>query len=284
MQGRRLATLDEAEVSARARHHARMIASARLTRRFRLPRPRYAHAMTERSLELGPRDADFGEPRAVDDVSLFVSPGEVVGLLGPNGAGRPPPARAPGLLTRLGRGAASGGRRAPAALEARQKLGFLTASTASPSGSPGARCHHLRRAAGPRGDRLAARLAAVSKELELDAFLDTRCGVMSSGQKAARLARPRGWCTTQGHRARRATAMLDPVARRTSSLVGRSQEAGRAPCLFSTHRMEEADTSAPGWSSSGRARWWPRTTGELLEQAHERSLTAAFLTLAGRPE
>ncbi len=241
--------------------------------------------MTERSLELEHVTRDFGAHRAVDDVSLFVRPGEVVGLLGPNGAGKTTALRVlAGLLTPTSGAARIDGvdvHEKP--LEARRRLGFLTASTGLSERLTGREVlRTFGELQGLSGEPLAARLAAVAKELELDAFLDTRCGVMSSGQKQrVSLARavvhdPRAIVLDEP------TAMLDPVASKDIlALVRRSQEAGRA-VLFSTHRMEEAEYLCTRLVFLRQGKVVAQgTTGELLERARERSLTAAFLTLAG---
>ncbi len=44
--------------------------------------------VTPRTLEVRQLSVDYGSTRAVDDVSLAVTPGQVVGLIGPNGAGK----------------------------------------------------------------------------------------------------------------------------------------------------------------------------------------------------
>src|SRR4051812_22099420 len=73
----------------------------------------------------------FGPTRAVDGLSLAISPGEIYGLLGPNGAGKTTALRMlAGLL------APSGGRAMLMGIDvgaqpqrAKSKLGFLSAST-----------------------------------------------------------------------------------------------------------------------------------------------------------
>lgn len=241
--------------------------------------------MTAPALELDHVSRDFGAYRAVDDVSLSVEPGEVVGLLGPNGAGKTTALRIlAGLLT-PGAGTARilGVDVHQRPLEARRGLGFLTASTGLSERLTGREVLATFGALqGLEGDALEARLLAVAKELELDAFLKTRCGVMSSGQKQRiSLARavvhdPKAVVLDEP------TAMLDPVASKDIlALVRRSQEAGRA-VLFSTHRMEEAEYLCTRLVFLRKGKVVAQgTTGELLEQAKERSLTAAFLTLAG---
>jgi sodium transport system ATP-binding protein len=228
----------------------------------------------------------FGSVRAVDGVSFEVRAGEVVGLLGPNGAGKTTALRVlAGLLTpdhgqaRLGGISVLDDPRA-----ARRTLGFLTGSTGLYERLTGREVLAIfGQLQGLEGEALEGRIAAVVAELELEAFVDRRCGAMSSGQRQrVSIARavvhdPSALVLDEP------TAALDPVAARDIlELVRRARDRSKA-VLFSTHRMEEADSlcSRLLFMREGRivAQGAP---GELLAQSGQRSLTAAFLHFAQR--
>lgn len=228
---------------------------------------------------------DFGSVRAVDGVSFEVGRGEVVGLLGPNGAGKTTTLRVlAGLLTPTHGRAALGGVDVHAhPLEARRHLGFLTASTGLYERLTGrevlttfGRLYGLDEAA------LARRVDEVVAELELKAFVDQRCGTMSSGQKQrisigrAVVHDPLAYVLDEP------TATLDPVASRDIlSLVQRARERGKA-VLFSTHRMEEAEHLCTRLLFVRGGRIVARgSVAELKAASGAPTLTQAFLHFAG---
>ena len=228
---------------------------------------------------------DFGATRAVDDVSFQVEAGEVVGLLGPNGAGKTTTLRVlAGLLTpRSGQARIAGHVVSQRPLDARTHLGFLTASTGLYERLTGrevletfGRLQRLTAAT------LQARIAEVSAELELGAFLDKRCGAMSSGQKQ-RISIARAVVhDPQALVLDEPTATLDPVASRDIlELVQRARGRHKA-VLFSTHRMEEAEYLCTRLLFMRAGKIVARgTTAELLAQSGKRTLTEAFLHFAG---
>ncbi len=178
---------------------------------------------------------DFGATRAVDGVSFHVEPGEVVGLLGPNGAGKTTTLRVlAGLLTPAsGHARLAGLSVIEHPLEARRHLGFLTASTGLYDRLTGrevlqvfGRLQKLDEAT------LAARIEALVKELELEAFIDKRCGALSSGQKQRiSIARavvhdPSAYVLDEP------TATLDPVASRDILELVRRAKARHKAVLF----------------------------------------------------
>ncbi len=220
----------------------------------------------------------------MDGVSLSVAPGEVVGLLGPNGAGKTTTLRMlAGLITPDGgRALISGLDMALHPLEARRRLGFLTASTGLYERlTPRELLRTFGELLGLQGETLAARIDQVAREMDLLAFLDKRCGTLSSGQKQrvgvarAVIHDPDAYVLDEP------TATLDPLASTAIlELVRRAKSRGKA-VLFSTHRMEEAEflcdrlyfLRAGRLVAAGSAR-------ELREKSGESSLTAAFLHYA----
>lgn len=228
---------------------------------------------------------DFGAMRAVDGVSFHVEPGEVVGLLGPNGAGKTTTLRVlAGLLTpSSGAARIAGIGMAEKPLEARLHLGFLTASTGLYDRLTGrevlqvfGRLQKLDEAT------LAARISALSEELELAPFLDKRCGALSSGQKQRiSIARavvhdPSAYVLDEP------TAMLDPVASRDILELVRRAKARNKAVLFSTHRMEEAEYLCTRLLFMRAGKIVARgTSAELLAQSGKTTLTDAFLHFAG---
>jgi sodium transport system ATP-binding protein len=228
---------------------------------------------------------DFGSNRAVDDASFSVEAGEVVGLLGPNGAGKTTTLRVLAGLLRPGAGATriGGHDMQTHPLEARRQLGFLTASTGLYDRLTGremlqtfGRLQRLDEAA------LAARITTLEDELELGAFLDKRCGTMSSGQKQRiNIARavvhdPSAYVLDEP------TATLDPLASRDIlELVQRAKARNKA-VLFSTHRMEEAEYLCDRLLFMRGGKIVARgTSAELLAQSGKEKLTDAFLHFAG---
>jgi sodium transport system ATP-binding protein len=168
-------------------------------------------------------------------------------------------------------------------LDARRQLGFLTASTGLYDRLTGRETiETFGRLQRLDEQTLAARVKALADELELGAFLDKRCGALSSGQKQRiNIARavvhdPLAYVLDEP------TATLDPLASRDIlELVQRAKTRNKA-VLFSTHRMEEAEYLCDRllFMRSGKivARG---TSAELLRQSGKQRLTDAFLHFAG---
>jgi sodium transport system ATP-binding protein len=217
-------------------------------------------------------------------VSFTVSPGEVVGLLGPNGAGKTTTLRMLAGLIAPTAGVAKvcGLDVQQEPLEARKKLGFLTASTGLYDRlSAREVLETFGQLQGLEGGALGSRIEALSGELELGAFIDRRCGTLSSGQKQ-RVSIARAVINDPSvYVLDEPTATLDPLASSAIlELVQRAKERGKA-VLFSTHRMEEAEflCSRLLFVMNGKivAEGPPK---QLVAQSGHGSLTAAFLALA----
>jgi sodium transport system ATP-binding protein len=218
-------------------------------------------------------------------VSLTVTGGEVVGLLGPNGAGKTTTLRMlAGLLTpSAGRALSDGIDVALDPLEARRRLGFMTASTGLYERLTAREViSTFGQLYGLFGGKLEERIAALSSELELSAFLDSRCGQLSTGQKQrvsiarALVADPLAYVLDEP------TSALDPLAARDIlELVLSAKRRGKA-VLFSTHRMEEAEHLCTRicFLRAGRV-VAQGTPAQLRAQSGQASLTGAFLFFAG---
>ncbi|HEY3452655.1 MAG TPA: ABC transporter ATP-binding protein [Myxococcales bacterium] len=238
-------------------------------------------------IELQGLTKDFGALRAVDDLSLSVAAGEVVGLLGPNGAGKTTALRMlAGLLTPTGgRALLDGIDVAESPLEARRKLGFLTTSTGLYDRlTPRELLTTFGQLHGMAPAALASRVDGLSAQLDLGPFLDKRCAALSAGQRQrASIARaivhdPAVYVLDEP------TAALDPIAARSIlDLVRGAKAQGRA-VLFSTHRMEEAEYLCDRlfFLRAGRA-VTQGSARELLERSGQTSLTGAFLHYASEP-
>ncbi len=230
---------------------------------------------------------DFGAFRAVDRVSFTVSPGEVVGLLGPNGAGKTTCLRVlSGLLTPTsGQTRINGFSVQQQGLEARRHLGFLTSSTGLYDRLTGREVMSIfGQLQGLTAERLAQQVATMIDELELKAFVDKRCGTMSSGQRQ-RISIARAMvhdplaCVLD-----EPTATLDPLASRDILELVQRAQARKKAVIFSTHRMEEAEylCSRLLFMRGGQV-VAEGTVGDLLSRSGRTSLTAAFLFFAEQP-
>ena len=228
---------------------------------------------------------DFGATRAVDQVSFAVEPGEVVGLLGPNGAGKTTTLRVLAGLLRpaSGRTRINGVDVQSDPLAARRQLGFLTASTGLYERLTGREMlQTFGRLQQLDEQTLASRITALSEELELGAFLDKRCGALSSGQKQRiNIARavvhdPLAYVLDEP------TATLDPLASRDILELVQRAQARRKAVLFSTHRMEEAEYLCTRLLFMRGGKVVARgTSSELLAASGKQKLTDAFLHFAG---
>jgi sodium transport system ATP-binding protein len=186
----------------------------------------------------------FGPVAAVSDVSLRVSPSEVVGLLGPNGAGKTTTLRMlAGILPPTGGRVRVGGldvREHP--LEARARIGFLSGDTQLYQRlTPREVLRYFGRLYGVAEARISARISDLVAELEMQTFADRPCGTLSSGQKQrANIARaflhePEVLILDEP------TVALDVISGQfIVESIRRQRAAGRA-ILFSTHIMSEAE-------------------------------------------
>ncbi len=228
---------------------------------------------------------DFGSSRAVNAVSFGVRAGEVVGLLGANGAGKTTTLRVlAGLLKPTsGRTRVAGHDSHLEGLAARRSLGFLTASTGLYERLTGREVlETFGQLSGLAGARLRTRIEALTTELELGAFLDKRCGALSSGQRqrisiARAVVHEPAACVLD-----EPTATLDPLASRDIlELIVRSRARGAA-VLFSTHRLEEAAEVCTRLLFMHRGNLVAQgTLAQVLEASGQPSLTRAFLHFSG---
>lgn len=137
-------------------------------------------------IEIDHLSKHFGSNRAVDDLSLTIAPGEVLGFLGPNGAGKSTTMKvltgylAPtaGTVSVFGHDIQSD------TLAAQKLIGYL------PEGAP---CYEemtprsflrfIAEVRGFRGAEREARVAGVTARMSLDAVLDQRIETLSKGFK-----------------------------------------------------------------------------------------------------
>ena len=159
------------------------------------------------------------------------------------------------------------------------QLGFLTSSTGLYERLTGrdimktfGALHEI------EGPALRRRIDEVIEELELGAFVDRRCGALSSGQKQ-RISIARAVVHDPAvYVLDEPTATLDPVAAQDIlDLVRRAQARGKA-VLFSTHRLDEAEVLCNRVVVIRKGKVVSQGTVEQLKSGHE-SITAAFLQL-----
>ena len=228
----------------------------------------------------------FPGVHAVEDVSLSVSAGEIVGLLGPNGAGKTTTLRMlAGILTPdAGEVSICGIDVRQDPLEAKRRIGFLSGDTQLYQRLT--TIEVLRYFGALYGmDRAALdrRIEQLVADLEMSAFVSRPCGTLSSGQKQrANIARaflhdPELLILDEP------TTALDVISGQfIVEAIRREQRAGRA-VLFSTHIMSEAEYLCDRIYLLHQSRIVDHgTLPELLERSGQANLTDAFLHHAGR--
>jgi sodium transport system ATP-binding protein len=186
----------------------------------------------------------FDSVTAVDNVSLEVRSGEIVGLLGPNGAGKTTILRMlVGILTPTsGRVAINGLDLHAHPLEAKQGIGFLSGDTQLYQRLTSREVlRYFGRLYGMADGVLNRRIDQLVDELEMTSFADRPCRTLSSGQKQrANIARaflhqPGVLLLDEP------TAALDVISGRfLTEAIRRERASGRA-VLVSTHIMSEAE-------------------------------------------
>ena len=223
----------------------------------------------------------------MDDVSLRVRPGEVVGLLGPNGAGKTTTLRMlAGILSPdRGRVRVDGLDIHAEPIAAKRGIGFLSGDTQLYQRlTPREVLRLLRPALRARpGARSPRAVAALIAELDMAAFADRPCGTLSSGQKQrANIAR--------AFLHDPPLLILDEPTNALDVVSGQFIVAGhppgprRRPRGAASRRTSWArpSTCATGSSSSTRAgSSMPGRCADLLVRSGQANLTDAFLHYAG---
>jgi sodium transport system ATP-binding protein len=227
----------------------------------------------------------FGAVTAVDDVSLAVRPGEIVGLLGPNGAGKTTTLRMlAGILSPdRGRVAVDGIDVHARPIEAKRRIGFLSGDTQLYRRLTAREMlEYFGRLYALPPDVIASRSAALIADLDMAPFADRPCGTLSSGQKQrANVARaflhdPPVLILDEP------TTALDVVSGQfIVEAIRAARDAGRA-VLFSTHIMGEAEYLCDRIVLIHEGQVVDQgALPELLARSGQANLTDAFLHYAG---
>ena len=185
------------------------------------------------------------EINAVDNISLQVDAGEIVGILGPNGAGKTTLLRMMSKLMKPTSGTVSiriGQTEISDAVEVKRHIGYLSNNTKL-YGRLSARelLQMLGVLYGLSDSDTAKRIVKISEILSMDSFLDNRIEKLSTGQtQRASIARclvhdPKVYIFDEP------TLGLDIIS--SASIIDfmkRERERGKT-VLYSTHYMEEAE-------------------------------------------
>ncbi len=223
----------------------------------------------------------FGDVHAVEDVSVTVAAGEVVGLLGPNGAGKTTTLRMlAGILTPdRGSVRVCGLDIHAEPLDAKRRLGFLSGDTHLYQRlSPVEVLTYFGTLYGMPAARIRERIDVLAAELEMHAFKDRPCATLSSGQKQrANIARaflhdPDLLILDEP------TTALDVISGRfVADAIRRKRAEGKA-VLFSTHVMSEAEYLCDRIALVHAGRIIDEgPLPDLLARAGQDNLTDAFL-------
>ncbi|MBI4892236.1 MAG: ATP-binding cassette domain-containing protein [Acidobacteria bacterium] len=233
----------------------------------------YADSLTRR----------FGNVVAVDQVSLHVNAGEVVGLLGPNGAGKTTILRMIAGILEPDSGAVyiNGQNLSDDPLAAKQAIGFHSGDTQLYQRlNPREALQYFGRLYGMTEPALSGRIQKLISELEMEAYAERPCSTLSSGQRQrANIARaflhePDLLILDEP------TNALDIVSGQfIVEAIRRERAAGRA-VLFSTHIMGEAEYLCDRIALLHKGRIVDEgSLPELLHRAGSANLTDAFLKI-----
>lgn len=182
----------------------------------------------------------FGDVVAVDDVTLDIEAGSVVGLLGPNGAGKTTLISLLNGLRRPSAGTVSLLGRPPQDVRSRQSLGSTPQETALP---PTLRVGEVIDFVGKHFERPVA-TAALADEFGLAGMLTKQTGALSGGQRRrlsvalAFVGRPQLVLLDEP------TTGLDVDARHTLWQAVRRQHAAGATVVVTSHYLEEIEALA----------------------------------------
>lgn len=182
---------------------------------------------------------------AVDDISVTVNNGEIVGIIGPNGAGKTTLLRMLGCLMKPTSGSviySQDGNIIADELDIKRKIGYLSGNTKL-YGRLSTRelLTIMGNVYGMPGDDINIRIDEISQILNLDSFIDNRIEKLSTGQtQRASISR----CLIHNpdiYIFDEPTLGLDILS--SSAIVDfmkKERENGKA-VLYSTHYMEEAE-------------------------------------------
>jgi sodium transport system ATP-binding protein len=237
-------------------------------------------------IEVSQVTRDYGDVRAVDNLSFGVLAGEVYGLLGPNGAGKTTTLRMmAGLLTPTDgdiRVLGTSVGRDPLAVKA--SLGYLTSDTAL-YGRLTARETMLffGQLNGRSKAWIADRTKALADDLGLHEFLDRKCGQLSSGQRQ-RVAIARALVHEPPVLVfDEPTATLDVVSGRFIIERLRQEAARGCAVVLSTHAMADAELICDRIGVLHKGKLLAEGTArDFQNQTQTNSLAEAFLSLVDR--
>lgn len=185
------------------------------------------------------------EIRAVDDISLTVEEGEIVGILGPNGAGKTTLLRMMSRLMKPNSGQVSiriGDEEVTDEIETKRHIGYLSNNTKL-YGRLSARelLQMLGTVYGIPEKTVEERIAKISRILSMDEFLDNRIEKLSTGQtQRASIARclihdPQVYIFDEP------TLGLDIISSAAIIDFMKGERERGKTVLYSTHYMEEAE-------------------------------------------